>query len=182
MNWPTWEQFCFWKIVSAHSVPIECYLPLLVSLDAKEHPEAITSILLNVQKIYEPNSHIIESVIAASGLGKEQYIASLLRHWALKTDVKELVKNILLIIDPPAAPVKRKGLVLLVSLCVFSTSTLCANRSDCLTSTSPCCKSNRQPKAPPRTLSPICIKTLATLELIRAKAPKNKSEYHLCLG
>jgi len=65
--------------------------------------------MLNLQKIQEPDTHIVESVISSFGQGKEQFIASMLRYWAMRTDLKLLVKNIISLLDQPQ--VKRKGFV-----------------------------------------------------------------------
>lgn len=35
LEWPSWEQFSLWKIISAQNVPIESYLPMLEGLSAK---------------------------------------------------------------------------------------------------------------------------------------------------
>ena len=35
LEWPSWEQLCLWKIISAQNVDIESYLPMLDGLSAR---------------------------------------------------------------------------------------------------------------------------------------------------
>lgn len=35
LKWESWEQYCFWRIVSSQSVPIENFIEILPQLDAK---------------------------------------------------------------------------------------------------------------------------------------------------
>ena len=65
--------------------------------------------MLNLQKIHRPDAEMVESVINSFGQGKEQFIASILRYWAMRSDVNALVKNVVALLDQPQ--VKRKGLV-----------------------------------------------------------------------
>ncbi|KAG8239927.1 hypothetical protein J437_LFUL019447, partial [Ladona fulva] len=46
LGWETFEQFCLWQLVAAHSIPLEYVLPLLPRLRYTTHAEALTSILL----------------------------------------------------------------------------------------------------------------------------------------
>ena len=46
LNWESFEQFCFWQILLAHSFHIDTILPVLPKLNQTDHAEALSSILL----------------------------------------------------------------------------------------------------------------------------------------
>jgi len=35
LGWESWEQFCVWKLIAAHNVPVENYVAILPKLDPK---------------------------------------------------------------------------------------------------------------------------------------------------
>lgn len=71
----------------------------------------MTCIMLNLQKIYEPDTNVIDHVIESYSKQNEPFVSAILRYWSIKTDVKELTKKIISLFDsPPSSPqVKRKG-------------------------------------------------------------------------
>lgn len=46
MEWESWEQHCLWNILIAHNFTAEDYLPVIPTLDYRNHSEALTSLLL----------------------------------------------------------------------------------------------------------------------------------------
>lgn len=105
----------------------------------------MSSILLNLQKVAEPTTDMLQLIIDCDTKANDLYTTSILRYWSIKTDVKELAKMISSLSDsrPPSPQVKRKG------------QTKATNDT-------------------PLTLSEQSEKILNHLESIRHKAPKNK--------
>ena len=50
LSWETFEQYCFWQLISAHDFPIEYVLPVLPKLQFRDHAEALTSILFMLKQ------------------------------------------------------------------------------------------------------------------------------------
>uniref|UniRef100_A0A669QT17 Integrator complex subunit 3 n=1 Tax=Phasianus colchicus TaxID=9054 RepID=A0A669QT17_PHACC len=46
LDWETFEQYCTWQLFLAHSIPLEAIIPILQHLKYKEHPEALSCLLL----------------------------------------------------------------------------------------------------------------------------------------
>ena len=46
LSWETFEQFCFWQLISAHGIPIETLVSILPGLNFTNHAEALTTLLL----------------------------------------------------------------------------------------------------------------------------------------
>lgn len=110
------------------------------------NPEALSCIMLNLQKLSEPSMNIVQQVINRDSKNHDVYVSSILRYWSMKTDIKELARMISTIgeIRPSSPQVKRKG----------------QNKTAASKSSS--------------SLSLICEKVLYHLDSIRQRAPKNK--------
>lgn len=77
------------------------------------HSEAMSSILLNLQKVTEPTITMLQTLINCECKLNDPFVSSILRYWSMKTDVHDLARMITSLVDvrPPSPPVKRKGLV-----------------------------------------------------------------------
>lgn len=94
------------------------------------NPEAMSCIVLNLQKVSEPDAGLVQNVIDSISKHNEHFVTAVLRYWSIKTDIKELTKNITSLFDsPPASPqMKRKGYVYMLNInLVFYHSPLFAN-------------------------------------------------------
>lgn len=47
LDWETFEQYCAWQLFLAHNIPLE---NILQHLKYKEHPEALSCLLLQLQR------------------------------------------------------------------------------------------------------------------------------------
>lgn len=129
-----------WKLISAQSVPIENYISILPKLNSKSkctyfmictciwfefllttsihletaNAEAMTCILLNLQKVTDVSAAMLQQIINCDPNPNDPFISSILRYWTIKGDIKELAKMITSLFDsPPSSPqMKRKGYVL----------------------------------------------------------------------
>lgn len=71
----------------------------------------MSSIMLNLQKL-EPDAGILQLVIDSFNKQNEQYVSSIIRYWSIRSDLKEMTKNIIQVsldVRPPSPPAKRKG-------------------------------------------------------------------------
>ncbi|XP_026719721.1 integrator complex subunit 3 [Athene cunicularia] len=50
LDWETFEQYCTWQLFLAHSIPLETIIPILQHLKYKEHPEALSCLLLQLRR------------------------------------------------------------------------------------------------------------------------------------
>lgn len=145
LKWDSWDQYCVWKIITAQSVPVENYINILPKLDTKEHPEALSCILLNLQNVTEPSLNMVQQIMSRDWKNHDFYVSSIIRFWSMRTDIKELAKMISSLGDsrPSSPQVKRKG-------------------------------QTKAPVKNSSALSPLNEKVLYHLESIRLRAPKNK--------
>lgn len=67
--------------------------------------------MLNLQRASEPGADLLRKVFDTFSQCNELYVSTLIRYWAIKTDIKEMAKNILTLIDsrPSSPQMKRKG-------------------------------------------------------------------------
>eukprot|EP00071_Canis_lupus_P043866 XP_022277423.1 integrator complex subunit 3 [Canis lupus familiaris] len=50
LDWETFEQYCAWQLFLAHNIPLETIIPILQHLKYKEHPEALSCLLLQLRR------------------------------------------------------------------------------------------------------------------------------------
>ncbi|XP_041259954.1 integrator complex subunit 3 [Onychostruthus taczanowskii] len=50
LDWETFEQYCTWQLFLAHNIPLETIIPILQHLKYKEHPEALSCLLLQLRR------------------------------------------------------------------------------------------------------------------------------------
>ncbi|KAG2462140.1 INT3 protein, partial [Polypterus senegalus] len=50
LDWETFEQYSTWQLFLAHNIPLETIIPILQHLKYKEHPEALSCLLLQLRR------------------------------------------------------------------------------------------------------------------------------------
>ncbi|KAM9776841.1 integrator complex subunit 3 isoform X2 [Syngnathus typhle] len=85
LDWETFEQYSTWQLFLAHSIPLETIIPILQHLKYKEHPEALSCLLLQLRR-EKPSEEMVKMVLSRPCHSEDQFTTSLLRHWASKHD------------------------------------------------------------------------------------------------
>uniref|UniRef100_A0AAY4E7X8 Integrator complex subunit 3 n=1 Tax=Denticeps clupeoides TaxID=299321 RepID=A0AAY4E7X8_9TELE len=85
LDWETFEQYSTWQLFLAHSIPLETIIPILQHLKYKEHPEALSCLLLQLRK-EKPTEEMVKMVLSRPCHTEDQFTTSILRHWAAKHD------------------------------------------------------------------------------------------------
>ncbi|KAK1876149.1 Integrator complex subunit 3 [Dissostichus eleginoides] len=94
LDWETFEQYSTWQLFLAHSIPLETIIPILQHLKYKEHPEALSCLLLQLRR-EKPSDELVKMVLSRPCHPEDQFTTSLLRTWASKQDdsLGEHIKN-----------------------------------------------------------------------------------------
>ncbi|KAM6973655.1 integrator complex subunit 3 [Aplochiton taeniatus] len=97
LDWETFEQYSTWQLFLAHSITLEAIIPILQHLKYKEHPEALSCLLLQLRK-EKPTEEMVKMVLSRPCYQQDQFTTSILRHWAAKHDdvLGEHVKALLI--------------------------------------------------------------------------------------
>lgn len=85
LDWETFEQYSTWQLFLAHSIPLETIIPILQHLKYKEHPEALSCLLLQLRR-EKPSEEMVKMVLSRPCHPEDQFTTSILRHWATKYD------------------------------------------------------------------------------------------------
>uniref|UniRef100_A0AAZ3QMN8 Integrator complex subunit 3 n=2 Tax=Oncorhynchus TaxID=8016 RepID=A0AAZ3QMN8_ONCTS len=85
LDWETFEQYSTWQLFLAHSIPLETIIPILQHLKYKEHPEALSCLLLQLRR-EKPSGEMVKMVLSRPCHPEDQFTTSILRHWAAKHD------------------------------------------------------------------------------------------------
>uniref|UniRef100_A0A673L1I9 Integrator complex subunit 3-like n=1 Tax=Sinocyclocheilus rhinocerous TaxID=307959 RepID=A0A673L1I9_9TELE len=85
LDWETFEQYSTWQLFLAHSIPLETIIPILQHLKYKEHPEALSCLLLQLRR-EKPSEEMVKMVLSRPYHQEDQFTTSILRHWAAKHD------------------------------------------------------------------------------------------------
>ncbi|KAM9339737.1 integrator complex subunit 3 isoform 2-T2 [Symphorus nematophorus] len=85
LDWETFEQYSTWQLFLAHSIPLETIIPILQHLKYKEHPEALSCLLLQLRR-EKPSEEMVKMVLSRPCHPEDQFTTSILRHWASKYD------------------------------------------------------------------------------------------------
>uniref|UniRef100_A0A7N8XDN3 Integrator complex subunit 3 n=1 Tax=Mastacembelus armatus TaxID=205130 RepID=A0A7N8XDN3_9TELE len=85
LDWETFEQYSTWQLFLAHSIPLETIIPILQHLKYKEHPEALSCLLLQLRR-EKPTEEMVKMVLSRPCHPEDQFTTSILRHWASKYD------------------------------------------------------------------------------------------------
>ncbi|XP_048881493.1 integrator complex subunit 3 isoform X1 [Brienomyrus brachyistius] len=109
LDWETFEQYSTWQLFLAHSIPLETIIPILQHLKYKEHPEALSCLLLQLRR-EKPTEEMVKMVLSRPCHPEDQFTTSILRHWATKHDdvLGEHIKALL--IKNNSLPRKRQSL------------------------------------------------------------------------
>lgn len=127
LNWETFEQFCLWQLISAHSIGVESILPVLPKLEFQgkysvkccvfttkvipltfltAHSEALTNVLLLLKRI-EPTQELLKPVLNRDAKQDDLFVVSVLKFWLRNHEKKlsELISTYLT--KSTSSPVKR---------------------------------------------------------------------------
>ncbi|XP_071450149.1 integrator complex subunit 3 [Hetaerina americana] len=109
LTWETFEQFCLWQLVAAHSIPLEYVLPLLPRLRFAAHAEALTSILLLLKK-EKPTVEILKQLLAREVRSEDVFVVSALKYWSQEHEdmLGGLISGLLVRHSATSPPNKRK--------------------------------------------------------------------------
>uniref|UniRef100_A0A8U8BJ11 Ints3-like C-terminal domain-containing protein n=1 Tax=Geospiza parvula TaxID=87175 RepID=A0A8U8BJ11_GEOPR len=109
LDWETFEQYCTWQLFLAHNIPLETIIPILQHLKYKEHPEALSCLLLQLRR-EKPSEEMVKMVLSRPCHPEDQFTTSILRHWGLRHDdlLGEHIKALL--IKNNSLPRKRQSL------------------------------------------------------------------------
>lgn len=109
LDWETFEQYCTWQLFLAHNIPLETIIPILQHLKYKEHPEALSCLLLQLRR-EKPSEEMVKMVLSRPCHPDDQFTTSILRHWCIKHDdvLAEHIKPLL--IKNNSLPRKRQSL------------------------------------------------------------------------
>ncbi|CAL1583978.1 unnamed protein product [Knipowitschia caucasica] len=109
LDWETFEQYSTWQLFLAHSIPLETIIPILQHLKYKEHPEALSCLLLQLRR-EKPSEDMVKMVLSRPCHPDDHFTTSLLRHWATRHD-ETLAENIKAqLIKNNSQPRKRQSL------------------------------------------------------------------------
>ncbi|MBN3292435.1 INT3 protein, partial [Polypterus senegalus] len=109
LDWETFEQYSTWQLFLAHNIPLETIIPILQHLKYKEHPEALSCLLLQLRR-EKPSEEMVKMVLSRPCHTEDQFTTSILRHWAAKHEdlLSEHIKALL--IKNNSLPRKRQSL------------------------------------------------------------------------
>lgn len=109
LDWETFEQYCAWQLFLAHNIPLETIIPILQHLKYKEHPEALSCLLLQLRR-EKPSEEMVKMVLSRPCHPDDQFTTSILRHWCMRHDelLAEHIKSLL--IKNNSLPRKRQSL------------------------------------------------------------------------
>ncbi|TNN57336.1 Integrator complex subunit 3 [Liparis tanakae] len=85
LDWETFEQYSTWQLFLAHSVALETIIPILQHLKYKEHPEALSCLLLQLRR-EKPSEEMVKMVLSRPCHQEDQFTTSVLRTWSSKQD------------------------------------------------------------------------------------------------
>ncbi|XP_072304491.1 integrator complex subunit 3 [Eucyclogobius newberryi] len=85
LDWETFEQYSTWQLFLAHSIALETIIPILQHLKYKEHPEALSCLLLQLRR-EKPSEEMVKMVLSRPCHPEDHFTTSLLRHWATRHD------------------------------------------------------------------------------------------------
>ncbi|XP_060550262.1 integrator complex subunit 3 [Pantherophis guttatus] len=109
LEWETFEQYCTWQLFLAHNIPLETIIPILQHLKYKEHPEALSCLLLQLRR-EKPTEEMVKMVLSRPCHPDDQFTTSILRHWCIKHE-NHLIEHIKsLLIKNNSLPRKRQSL------------------------------------------------------------------------
>ncbi|XP_068139940.1 integrator complex subunit 3 homolog isoform X1 [Drosophila tropicalis] len=110
LDYETYEQFCLWQLIQAHDVPLKSIQDLLPELEAANHPEALSHMLL-LLKNEEPTNEIIRLMLSRETKARgDSFVTSALRFWCQRYEEKlsEIIASLLTSKYPSSSPNKRK--------------------------------------------------------------------------
>ncbi|XP_028296665.1 integrator complex subunit 3 isoform X1 [Gouania willdenowi] len=85
LDWETFEQYSTWQLFLAHTIPLETIIPILQHLKYKEHPEALSCLLLQLRR-EKPSEEMVKMVLSRACHHDDHFTTSVLRNWSCKYD------------------------------------------------------------------------------------------------
>ncbi|KAH0534446.1 integrator complex subunit 3 isoform X2 [Cotesia glomerata] len=109
LEWETFEQYCFWQLITAHDFPIKYVLPVVPKLQFKNHAEAMTAILFMLKQ-ERPTLELLRQLFTRQNNDGDTFVVAALRYWCRDYEDKlgELLANLLSTRYPATSPNKRK--------------------------------------------------------------------------
>jgi integrator complex subunit 3 len=78
--WESFEQFCVWQLVAAHSFSIDQLLPILFKIDSHVHSEATLQLLM-ILKQERPTGELLKTITSPEVLSGEYFSGCLFNCW-----------------------------------------------------------------------------------------------------
>lgn len=109
LGWETFEQYCLWKLLTAHDISVEDVLPIIPQFSYTEHAEALTSVLLMLKQ-ERPTADVLRQLFCRTVDGEDTFVVSTLLYWCqdYEDKVGDLVSVLLSTRYPGTSPNKRK--------------------------------------------------------------------------
>ncbi|XP_008559612.1 integrator complex subunit 3 isoform X2 [Microplitis demolitor] len=109
LEWETFEQYCFWQLITAHDFPIKYVLPVVPKLQFRNHAEAMTAILFMLKQ-ERPTLELLRQLFTRQNNDGDTFVVAALRYWCRDYEDKlgELLANLLSTRYPATSPNKRK--------------------------------------------------------------------------
>ncbi|XP_074594263.1 integrator complex subunit 3 [Brevipalpus obovatus] len=82
LEWETFEQFCFWHLLSAHNISIEHFLSILPKLEFQKHAEALSCIMIALKR-EKPNNDLLKHITGRDVRENDSFTVSILKYWIL---------------------------------------------------------------------------------------------------
>ncbi|CAG2110959.1 unnamed protein product, partial [Medioppia subpectinata] len=111
LEWETIEQYYLWQLLTAHNIPIEQIIPILPKLEYNYHAEALTNIMLYLQR-ESPTSNLIKHILSRESKGNDFFVVSVLNYWSqnFSDKLSELISSYLTSkVSSPAKRTKRNA-------------------------------------------------------------------------
>jgi len=81
LEWETIEQYYLWQLITAHSIPIEQIIPILPKLEYNSHSEALTNLMLYLQR-ESPTNNLIKHILSRESKANDLFVVSVLNYWS----------------------------------------------------------------------------------------------------
>ncbi|XP_054160466.1 integrator complex subunit 3-like [Oppia nitens] len=109
LEWESIEQYYLWQLLTAHDIPIEQIIPILPKLEYNSHSEAMTNIMLYLQR-ESPTSNLIKHIFSREAKNNDYFVVSVLNYWShnYSDKLSELISSYLTTkVSSPAKRTKR---------------------------------------------------------------------------
>ncbi|KAF0295626.1 Integrator complex subunit 3 [Amphibalanus amphitrite] len=97
LEWETFEQYCLWQLVEAHELTIDYILPLLTTIQSREHAEAVSCVMLMLRR-EEPCMELVKPLLQRTAEEPHDvFVASVLKYWSTEYEEQtaRLIANLI---------------------------------------------------------------------------------------